>query len=285
MELPLHLFDYDSAVPLEAQEQPMGVHEGLQWTHVTFSGGGGRRVPGVFVTEAHGTGSAHRAARSMPGVLLQHGAGASKYARFVTACIDVLGHAGYACLALDAIGHGERAGAIAPEDEAAWRRLRGSPEFVTDNVVDFRRGLDYLAARPEVDGARLAYAGSSMGAMLGAILGAIDPRPRVVILRCGGARTGLPARVDSAGREEEESSGARFELLDHLRYVGHIAPRPLLMLNNTEDEVFGRDAVLRLFEAAGEPKELRWFPGDHRANHELHAAEVLEWLEKQFEGA
>lgn len=176
------------------------------------------------------------------------------------ACIETLGHNGYACLATDAIGHGERDDAVSSDDEDGWRRLRGAPEFIVNNVIDFRRALDYLSTRPEVDASRLAYAGSSMGAMIGAVLCAVDKRPQTVILRCSGAR-------------DSQHQG-----LDHLGFVGDIAPRPLLMLNNTEDEIFDRASVLRLYEAAGEPKELRWFPGDHRANHDLHAAECLEWL-------
>ena len=255
---PLLPFSYDTKAPLDPIERSLGAHAGLLWTHVTFRGGSNRKVPGVYViAEEH--------ANRTPGLLVQHGAGTSKYARFVTACMDVLCHAGFACLALDAIGHGEREDAIKPEDELGWRKLRGSPNYVTANIVDFRRGLDYLASRPEIDSARLAYIGSSMGAMQGAILCGVDQRPQAVILRCGGAHTGALVRD---------------EALDHLKYVSRIAPRPLLMLNNTEDEVFGRDAVLRLYEAAGQPKELRWFPGGHRDNHELHAAECLEWLRR-----
>lgn len=256
------LFHYDQAAPLDPAERPLGAREGLRWTHVTLTGGAGRRAPAVYVAP-------EAAAGPLPAALVQHGAGTSKYARFVTACVDILCHAGFACLALDAIGHGEREDAVAQDDETAWQRLRGAPDFVPGNVIDFRRGLDYLAARPEVDGERLAFIGSSMGAMLGAILCAVDTRPRAVVLRCGGAR------VESA-----TGTGA----LDHLSYIGRIAPRPLLMLNNTEDEVFGREAVLRLYDATGQPKELRWFPGGHRDNHELHAAECLQWLLRWLQG-
>jgi len=253
-----NLFEYERNAPLHAEERSLGVRDGLRWTHIAFRGGDDRIVPGIFVVP-------EELAAPAPGILLQHGAGTSKYARFVMACIETLGRNGYACLATDAIGHGERDDVVASDDEDeadAWRRLRGSPEFIVHNVIDFRRALDYLSIRPEVDASRLAYAGSSMGAMMGAVLCAVDQRPQVVILRCSGAR-------------ETQHQG-----LDHLGFVGAIAPRPLLMLNNTEDEIFDRTAVLRLYAAAGEPKELRWFPGDHRANHDLHAAECLEWLER-----
>ena len=251
------LFDYDPAPPFDAVERSLGERDGLHWMHITFRGGDGRVVPAIYVASSTVHGPA-------PAILLQHGAGTSKYARFVLACIQALAQNGYACMATDAIGHGEREDAVSPDDEAEWRRVRANPEFTLRNVIDFRRALDYLSSRPDVDANRLAYAGSSMGAMLGAVFCAVDPRPSVVILRCAGARADITETAQ----------------LNHVRYVGAIAPRPVLMLNNTEDEVFRRESVLRLYDAVGEPKELRWFPGDHRANHDLHAAECLEWLDR-----
>jgi fermentation-respiration switch protein FrsA (DUF1100 family) len=35
------------------------------------------------------------------------------------------------------------------------------------------------------------------------------------------------------------------------------------MVNTEDDPIFPRAAVLALFEAAREPKELRWHPGTH----------------------
>lgn len=49
-------------------------------------------------------------------------------------------------------------------------------------VVDLRRGIDLLLARPDVDPRRLAYVGHSYGAQWGAILSAVDKRIKTAVL-------------------------------------------------------------------------------------------------------
>ena len=48
-----------------------------------------------------------------------------------------------------------------------------------DRAADALRGLDYLAARPEVDAARLGTLGLSMGSTMAWWLAALDERVRV----------------------------------------------------------------------------------------------------------
>lgn len=242
--------DYDTQLPLDPQERNLGEREGLIWHHVTFSSVQGRRVPGLLVMSQGVT--ARR-----PAVLVQHGSGSSKGGTFALAAIDILAPNGFVCLAIDAIGHGERA---APPETGQPPNF--SPEVRAANVIDLRRALDYLQTRPEVDPSRLGYIGSSMGGMLGAILGGVDPRVRAVVLRCTGSRL-------LGGSEPQRWT-------DAAAFVPLIAPRPLLLLNNEQDEAFPPASARALFDAAKAPKEQRWFPGGHRDNPEVHAAEA--WL-------
>jgi fermentation-respiration switch protein FrsA (DUF1100 family) len=50
--------------------------------------------------------------------------------------------------------------------------------------------------------------------------------------------------------------------VDPLTYASRIAPRPLLMINGSEDRVIPALAAQRLYDAAGEPKQIDWFPGE-----------------------
>src|SRR5438270_10837729 len=52
-------------------------------------------------------------------------------------------------------------------------------------VVDLRRGIDLLVARPDVDGDRIAYVGHSYGAQWGSILSAVDRRMKTTVLMAG----------------------------------------------------------------------------------------------------
>src|SRR5581483_2459656 len=56
-------------------------------------------------------------------------------------------------------------------------------------VVDLRRGIDLLLARPDVDAKRLAYVGHSYGAQWGSILTAVDKRMKTSVLMAGVAET------------------------------------------------------------------------------------------------
>lgn len=249
------LIEHDKALPLNPLERIIGEDEELFTLHVTFASQDGRRVPGIFVKgKAFGG--------KLPGVMVQHGAGTSKWAAFVTAAINLLARDGFACLAIDSIGHGER------EDGWPQGRPRAfSLPFMVDNVIDLMRALDYLEARDDVDSNRMGYVGSSMGGMLGTILCALDKRIKAVVLRCTGARTRFP----EVGQAHEEASS-----WDPAQFIPFISPSPLLMLNNERDEVFPKAAVESLFTAAREPKQLKWFPGGHRDNREAHAGEA--WL-------
>lgn len=52
-------------------------------------------------------------------------------------------------------------------------------------IIDMRRAYDLLAARPDVDPARLGFVGHSWGASLGAVLAAVDERPAALVLLSG----------------------------------------------------------------------------------------------------
>ncbi len=54
-------------------------------------------------------------------------------------------------------------------------------------VFDARRGLDYLAKRPDVDVTRMGIAGISLGGIMSAVVAGVDPRVKVVLTLVGGA--------------------------------------------------------------------------------------------------
>ena len=54
-------------------------------------------------------------------------------------------------------------------------------------VLDARRGLDYLALRPDVDPTRLGISGISLGGVLSGVVAGVDPRVKVILTLVGGA--------------------------------------------------------------------------------------------------
>jgi len=191
--------------------------------------------------------------RRFPLVLLQHGAGGSKESPYLDAAAGPWVRGGAAVASIDFPLHGERASTklsarLQAEIGTALARSGGlSPlwvAFVQQAVCDLRRALDALAAHPELETSRCAYAAFSMGTMLGAPFCATDPRPRAAALAIGGGGFG-PAEVDPA------------------RWIGGFAPRPVLFVNASRDERVPRAASEALFAAAGEPKEIAWFDCGH----------------------
>jgi alpha-beta hydrolase superfamily lysophospholipase len=76
-------------------------------------------------------------------------------------------------------------------------------------------------------------------------------------------------------------------LHDPIRAVAHVAPRPLLIISPAEDRLIHRNQSERLFERAGEPKELYRVAGAGHAeayaiDPERYRARVLDFLERHL---
>jgi hypothetical protein len=154
--------------------------------------------------------------------------------------------------------------------------IRAIPEIrqaFFDTPAALMLALDDLLARPDVDSSQVEAIGVSLGVPFVLIASALDQRvTRVWALHgSGGTFTPLeyslreiipsaPARLVAAGIGTLAMSGPR---ITPERWVGRISPRPFIMINAADDERLPQEAVLSLFRAAREPKELIWLPGAH----------------------
>ena len=198
------------------------------------------RVPGVLL--------APNAAAPVAAALLLHGAGSSKE-RMADSIGGALLRRGVASLAIDLPLHGARG------DSRRDLSVRNPLQLVQTwrrAVAEGRQALHYLAEHAAVDPRRLAVVGYSLGAYLGVVVAANDPLCRAVLLAAGGD---LP-------------DGIPFEPLvrtvaDPLRAARKLGGRPLLMVHGRGDRTIKPAQAERLYEAASEPKELRWYQGGH----------------------
>ncbi len=85
------------------------------------------------------------------------------------------GRAAFAVVLKGYIGRLRPEGAL-PVDPASVEYL----ERIVNRVTDLRRGLDYLATRPDLDSNRVGFLGPSAGAQIGMILAAVETRYRGV---------------------------------------------------------------------------------------------------------
>jgi dienelactone hydrolase len=240
---------------LDDRSEPLGLwtreakpprdHSDLRAYRIEYSSRGDR-VPGRLLLPPQGEGP-------FALVLLQHGLWGSKDAPYLDTTAAPWVRAGAAVASIDFPLHGERTDAkLAPHLAAAldpvgdFDPTTGAviAEWARQSVLDLKRALDALQSVPAIDGARIAYAGFSLGAIVGATFCSLDPRPCAAALALGGGGIGPPDA-------------------DPSRHVARFAPRPLLFVNATGDETIPREASAALFEAAGEPKEILWFAGTH----------------------
>jgi dienelactone hydrolase len=137
-------------------------------------------------------------------------------------------------------------------------------EFLTQLVKDFRRTVDYLETRPDIDTGRLAYYGMSWGAILGAIIPAVETRPRTAIILAGG--------IYEAGLPEANP----------LNYVPRIT-MPYLMMVGRYDTILDHESSAKpLFELIGTPDEhkvLKVYETDHIPPKNEYITEILAWLD------
>jgi dienelactone hydrolase len=182
---------------------------------------------------------------------------------------------------------------------APWRRDEGPldhPEVDRDvhiqAVVDLRRGLDLLQARPDVDTSRMAYVGHSYGAQWGAILSAVEPRLKAVVLMAGipDDRAILldsddPSTVAYRERWTEQQLAHYLEVngvLNAVGYVRYAAPTPLLLQFARYERLFDAAAMRRYAEAASEPKTVLWYPTGHELNDAQALLDRTVWVARQL---
>jgi dienelactone hydrolase len=144
------------------------------------------------------------------------------------------------------------------------------PNTYRDHVVmyvkDFRRSVDYLMTRPDIDTARLGYIGYSWGGRLGPINLSVDHRFKAAVLQIPG--------LNFAPRRKEVDE---FNYLPHMRI-------PALILSGKYDDVFPLEtSVIPFVEHLGVPaehKRHRVYPTQHFLPRDETIRETLDWLDK-----
>lgn len=241
----------------EARGRGGDVLSGTRKESLTLSLGRGPAVPAILLTPA---------ARGCAAALLLHGYGASKE-QMVDSIGTALLREGVASLAIDLPLHGER-----PErlDESTARSALKIISRWKEGVAECAAAFRFLAARPEVDPSKLGVVGYSMGSFLGVLTAAADKSARAVVLAAGGD---LPPHIPFHGLIRR--------VVDPVKAVRKLDGRPLLMIHGRRDRTVKPEQAERLFAAAGEPKEIRWYDCGHWLP-EGAIDDAAHWLARQL---
>ena len=147
-----------------------------------------------------------------------------------------------------------------PQETSAYRDL------MVALVKDTRRTIDYLATRPDVDTARIAYYGVSFGGRVSPPILAMEPRFKAAMLNVAGLK------MERARRE-----------VDPINFLPRVR-LPMLMLNGRYDYYFPVETSQKpFFESLGTPTEhKKWvlYPEAHVVSRTETMREVLAWLDK-----
>ena len=275
-----HLFDYDAKTPLDIHDKTIEEFDEGSIHDITYTSPKGGPVAAYLVVP--------KGKGPFPAILFSHWGNGTR-AEFIPEAKL------YA-----------RAGAISLLPDYPWDRPQ--PWHKTPNhydkpeldreieiqaVLDVRRGIDLLLARPDVDSKRLAYVGHSYGAQWGSILSAIDKRMKTSVLMAGVAEIGDiflrgndPAIV---GLRKSRPPG-QFERyaqiagdIDAIHFVGHAAPIPLLLQFANFEQYFDRDSMEHYAAAASAPKKVMYYDTDHGLNDPQALQDRYDWLAKHID--
>jgi dienelactone hydrolase len=180
-----------------------------------------------------------------------------------------------------------------PSEPSGQVFLARTPKRLAANfrqsILDARRALGVLSARPEVDSRRLAMFGVSLGALVGSVVYSVDPRPRYAVFLLGGADmpslvidgslTGPFARKMGLRPEELRAAWAGLDALD---YRASNADKPVLLVNARSDTVIPRANALKLAEAFPAARQV-WLPFGHYTGI-VHLVWLPRWISARLRG-
>jgi dienelactone hydrolase len=268
VRLLFQVYDYDPTIPLEGRVVERVPKEGVPREKIVFRGAQGFYVPGYLQLPPKHSGPA-------PCVLLLHGWSGSKEHFWVDNNYISGGNVrrallaeGFAVFALDAQCHGDR---IA-QNEFAPVNPSGPPgvpprkgyftqqEIYVQTTIDYRRALDYLKGRAEIDSSRLGVFGYSMGGTQTYLLTAVEKRIKVAVA-CA-----VPA-------DRSPSS-----LIAPRNFARAIGSRPFLLIAGRHDEMCPPEEAQRVFRTIGsESAQLSFYDGTHKLRPDF-VPEAARWF-------
>ena len=260
----LPLFRYDASKALSIKEHRVSTRGKVSERDISFASAKGGRVT-AFLLVPEGKGP-------FPALLFMHGATGSR--RTLLPGARLMCEAGAVCLLIDAPYCGDRA-----EMGKRFGDMR-KPEEMRDNiihlVVDLRRAIDVLLARPDVDPKRLGFVGSSMGGAIGGLLAGVDKRiAAYALLAATGnwqdavTKSSHPmARLARAttSREKLEKAVRVLACVDPIHYIGDAAPSALLFQIGRKDTTVPVECADAYQQAGSNPKTCKWYDDGHSLN-------------------
>jgi len=268
------LFDYDASLPLRFTVLGGQTQDNLRLVDASFQGAPGSTVTCTCILPPNPT--------HAPAVLFLH-SGNSSREEFIPEAL-ALARRGIVCLLIDAPFARPEATlynpAVRGHDAAMYIRA----------VVDCRRAVDLLRARPDTDPTRIAFVGHSFGGYVGGILSGVEPRIRSFALIAAFPsladavrdRPALAPQRERLGPERVSAYIAEMRPLDAAPFVAAARPLSLLLQFGSRDREVSADQAQRLTAAATGPTTVKTYLCGHELNEPRAVADRDDWLVSRF---
>jgi dienelactone hydrolase len=149
-------------------------------------------------------------------------------------------------------------------------------------VTNLRRFMDLLLDQTGADPGRFALVGHDFGGMYGVLAGGLDRRPSHYVIMAATPRFPdwylYAPKLEGSRREAFIEEMAE---LDPIKHAAGLAPAALLFQFGTEDPHVPRQRAEQFFEAASQPKEIKFYECGHGLNEEARRDREA-WLVRQL---
>jgi dienelactone hydrolase len=260
-------FDYDKSIPLEVRMVEKNDEANYVREKIVFRGTRNSRVPGYLAIPKNGSGP-------YACILLMHGISDSKESWWKENSFNSGGlltkqliDAGFAVLTLDAEYHGER---LANNDfesadififQNGW--LLRARDMIVQSVIEYRRAMDYLSTREDIDSSQFGLVGYSMGGMMAFHLSAIDSR--------------VKATVASVTHIIKEPYSA-LAVYNFAPYIGD--PSFLMLVGENDSRNYSKKEARQLYDLIkNKDKVLTFFESGHKLPSEW-TRKASDWMAK-----
>lgn len=261
-------FAYDRRPTFDARTIDTNVVDGVFIEHLSFESTPGNRVYGNLYEPVGQRGANVRT------VIMLHG-GVARGKDNVRVMADFMAKSGWRVFAIDLPYFGERKTELlqtfteAEKHEKLYNSQSTYLAWVTQVAKDVGRSMDFLVRERGTDSTRIGLIGYSRGGQVGAIVGAVDKRFRAVALLY-------------AGHFDAKETG-HHPAACPANYIGRIAPRPLFLLNGTQDADYLRaEQVEPLHRIARNPKRIVWVETGHVFPPEETRPVLAKWLSEHI---
>ncbi len=176
---------------------------------------------------------------------------------------------GFAVLSPDAPYHGERT--FENRFESAWtmvqqKHVNRFRDLVVQSVVEWKRAIDYLETRPEIDSGRIGVVGYSLGGIQTFALTALDSRVKSSV-----------ACVTPAAHLVQIGAGPGIK---PSTFASELHGRPFLMLMGRSDKYCDAASAQRLYDViSGSMKSLIFYESGHSLPVD-YVEDAVKWLQE-----